>query len=63
MLNFDSDEEPPIPDAWGWDIDDEDPVGLLHRGQHHHHPRRMQNPWTIFPTGPPGDRSISCKLC
>ncbi|KZF19822.1 hypothetical protein L228DRAFT_270601 [Xylona heveae TC161] len=41
---------------WGWEADE---PGLLTRGHHHrHHHHRALSPWSIFPSGGPGDRGM-----
>lgn len=54
------DDEPGIPDPpWEWDLEEEDGMVLPRGHHHHHHPRRTTSPWTIFPPGGSGDRSIT----
>ena len=46
-------EEPGMPDPpLGWDLDDDNGMGLPRGHHHHHHARRVASPWTIFPGGP-----------
>lgn len=51
-----------MPDPpWGWDPDDEEGLSMPrmpHHHHHHHHTRRIPSPWSIFPSGGPGDRGM-----
>ena len=52
-----------MPDPpWNWDADDEERMPLprmAHHHHHHHHPRRIPSPWSLFPSGGPGDRGMT----
>ena len=53
------DEETGMPDPpWGWDQDEDEGMPLPRIHHHHHHPRRIPSPWSILPTGGPGDRGM-----